>query len=81
MCLFAGEPVPRPHLPLQRQKTGHSVSNLHLWGLETTATSAVVGGGAADAGCTGVCQHARMGPALCVGGWLPGPVPPAGQVG
>ena len=82
MCLFAGEPVPRPHLLLQRQKTGHSVSNLHLWGLETTATSA--GGGwwgcrCRVHRCVPACTHGAS--IVGGGGWLPGPVPPAGQVG
>lgn len=70
MCLFAGEPVPHPHLLLQPQRTGCPDSSLHLWGPETTATMSVVcapglgGGGAMDAGCGGV--------PLCVQGWPEG---------
>lgn len=59
-------PTPTPPASVATENRICPDTNLHLWGLETTATSAAcaqgLGGGAAEAECAGVRQPARQGP-------------------
>ena len=72
--LFAGEPVPHPHLLLQPQRTGCPDSSLHLWGPVTTATTSVVCAPGLGGRWGHGCRVCRCAPCVCRAG-LRGVVP------